>query len=143
MIPAARRPVWGFTLLEALLIIALVVILAVLFFPVTGPGSRRAPKKEAQMEEVQIAQAIKSYQEDHGKFPVSSNAMDVAAGSGQDFTFGTYGLPSGLKMPGGTYDVRALDAAAKPLSYQGNNSEIMAVLLDVEAWPASPTLPDQ
>src|ERR1035437_1133157 len=138
---AARRTVCGFTLLEGIVIIAIIVILVALTFPVAGPGSRRAPRKQAQMEEVQIAQAIKSYQEEHGKFPVSSNAMDVAAGSGQDFTFGTYGLPSGLKTPGRTFDVRALDAVGKPLSYQANNSEVMAALLDVEFWPSASTVP--
>ncbi len=67
--------------------------------------------------------------------------MSAAARSGQDFTFGTYGLSRGLKTPGGTYDVRSLDSAGNPLSYQANNSEVMAVLLDVESWPAAPSAP--
>ncbi len=93
------------------------------------------------MEAMQIAEAIHSYKADCSKLPVSSKAMNAAASSGQDFTFGTYGLPTGLKTPGGTYDVGALDAAGKPLSYQANNSEVMAVLLDVEFWPGAPTVP--
>jgi hypothetical protein len=67
--------------------------------------------------------------------------MNAAEASGQDFTFGTYGLPTGLKTPSGIYDVRALDAAENPLSYQANNSEIMAVLLDMEFWPNAPAVP--
>ncbi len=81
------------------------------------------------------------YDADHRSFPVSNEAMTAAAGSGQDFTFGTFGLPTGLKTPGGTFDVRALDAAGRPLAYQANNSEVMAVLRDVESWPGTPNVP--
>ncbi|MEI6786711.1 MAG: type II secretion system protein [Verrucomicrobiota bacterium] len=136
-----RRSGHAFTLIELLVVIALIVILASLIFPVNRPVRRGAPKKRAQMEEMQIAAAIQCYESECGKFPVSSSAMSVAANSGQDFTFGTSGLPHGLKTPGGNYDVRALDTDGKPLSYQANNSEVMAVLLDVEAWPTTPPVP--
>jgi hypothetical protein len=124
-----------------LLIIAFIVILVVLAFPVSRRDGRGYPRRKAQMEAAQIAHAIHAYLTECGKFPVSSNAMSAAAISGQDFTFGTYGLPHGLKTSVGTYDIRALDAAGKPLSYQANNSEVMAVLLDVESWPNTPTVP--
>jgi type II secretory pathway pseudopilin PulG len=141
MMKAKQRSGRGFTLVEVILMIALLGILVTLFFPVAGPVSRPAPRRKAQLEEMQIAQAIHSYHADQGRFPVSTNAMNTVAGSGQDFTFGTYGLQRGLKTPDGTYDVRVLDAAGKPLSYQANNSEVMAVLLDLEFWPNAPTVP--
>jgi prepilin-type N-terminal cleavage/methylation domain-containing protein len=131
----------AFTLVELLVVVAIIAILAALVLPALVPVRRRAPLKRAQMEMAQIANAIQTYEADCGKFPVSTNAMDAAASSGQDFTFGTYGLPTGLKTPSGSYDVRALDAAGNPLSYQANNSEVMAVLLDMEFWPSAPTVP--
>jgi type II secretory pathway pseudopilin PulG len=138
---AAQHSGRGFSLLEVLFIIALVVILATLIFPVSWRDGRGYPGRKAQLESAQIAHAIHAYLSDCGKFPVSSKAMNAAISSGQDFTFGTYGLARGLKTPVGTYDVRALDAAGKPLSYQANNSEVMAVLLDIEFWPNAPTVP--
>jgi type II secretory pathway pseudopilin PulG len=141
MRPAAQSSDRALTLLEALVVIAVVAILAALLLPALVPVRRPPYRRKAQFEEMQIAQAIQAYESDYSKFPVSSNAVNAAAGSRQDFTFGTYGLPHGLKTPVGTYDVRALDAERNPLSYQANNSEVMAVLLDIESWPASPTVP--
>jgi hypothetical protein len=141
MKPATRRPVWGFTLRGVLFIIALLLILATLIFPVSRPDGRGYPRRKAQIEAAQIAHAIHAYLTECGKFPVSNNAMSAAASSGEDFTFGTYGLARGLKAPRGIYEVRALDSAGKPLSYQANNSEVMAVLLDVESWPNTPAVP--
>ena len=137
----AQRSGRAFTSVEVLVIIVVIVILVALTFPVGGPPRRPALRRRARMEMEQIVNAICVYDSEHGHFPVSSNAMSAAASSGQDFTFGTSGLSRGLKTPGGTYDVRALDAAGKPLSYQANNSEVMAVLLDIEFWPATPTVP--
>jgi type II secretory pathway pseudopilin PulG len=141
MKPAAQGSGQALTLVEALVVIAVVAILAALLLPAHVPVRRPAYSKKAQIEAAQIVHAIHAYLTECGRFPVSSNAMSAAASSGQDFTFGTYGLQSGIKMPGGTYDVRALNAAGKPLSYQANNSEVMAVLLDVEFWPNAPTVP--
>jgi len=131
----------GFSFIELLLVIALLAMLVVLLLPVLRPAHRPPGVRRVQLEIAQIATAICAYEADHRSFPVSSNAKNAAISSGQDFTFGTYGLQSGIRMPGGTYDVRALDVAGKPLSYQANNSEVMAVLLDVEFWPNAPTVP--
>ena len=138
--PAQHLP-GAFTLVELLAVIALVVILAVLVFPTPRRPRRSLLPKRAQIEIMQVTSAIQTYEADYGKFPVSSKAMNAAAASGQDFTFGTYGLPTGLKTPSGRYDVRALDSAGNPLGYQANNSEIIAVLLDMEFWPSAPTVP--
>ena len=131
----------AFTLVELLIVIAVVAVLATLILPAFGP--RRGPPrvKRVQMEAAQIANAVQTYEADYGNFPVSSNAMNAATASGQDFTYGTAGLPSGLKTPTGTLNLQALDAAGNPLTYQANNSEVMAALLDMESWPNAPTVP--
>ena len=72
------------------------------------------------------------------------NAAGAVAGpmGPEDFTYGTAGVVcvgpggpitpagTGFSMPGGGYQ-----KIMAPGSYQTNNAEVMAVLLDVEAWP--------
>jgi general secretion pathway protein G len=130
----------AFTFIELLLLITLIAILAALVLPNVRP--RRGPPrlKRAQMEAASIVHAIQTYEADYSKFPVSSNAMNAAKASGQDFTFGTAGLPNGLKTPAGSLNILAVDAAGNPLSYLVNNSEVMAVLLDFESWPSTPSV---
>ena len=89
------------------------------------------------MQAGQIANAIHSYETDNsGKFPVSSvganNAMSAASAvqppNGPDDIM--YG--GEFKTPSGTTTV-----AIQGLGYAANNSEVMAVLMDVEYWPAA------
>ncbi|MCX6926749.1 MAG: prepilin-type N-terminal cleavage/methylation domain-containing protein [Verrucomicrobia bacterium] len=142
---AALRTSVGFTLIELLVVISIIAILAALLLPAISKVKVRAQIKKAQMEIGQIANAIHSYESDYSKFPVSSvganNAMTAASASGDDFTYGTFGVncvgPSGglgvnngFKTPTGTY---AIPTPAS--SYPANNSEVMVVLLDVESWP--------
>jgi prepilin-type N-terminal cleavage/methylation domain-containing protein len=131
----------AFTLVELLVVISIIAILAALLLPVLGRVKIKAQVKKAQLEVGNITHAIHSYESDYSKFPVSSAAVNAAAASGQDFTYGTVGLLSGIKTPTVPLNIQALDASGNPLSYQANNSEVMAVLLDVEVWPATPLAP--
>jgi hypothetical protein len=88
----------------------------------------------------QIANAINSYETDNsGKFPVSSvganNAMTSASTAPaplgpEDYTYGaTFKTPSSPY----TYIVQT-----PGVSYPPTNSEVMAVLMDMESWTANP-----
>lgn len=141
--PSASSNRTGFTLIELLVVISIIAILAGLLLPVLGRVKVKAQIAKAQMEVGKIANAIHSYESDYSKFPVSTKAMNEASAAGQDFTFGTFGLPDSNKptQPGGAvYPVLAVNATGGQLAYQTNNSEVMAALLDVEYWPATPSV---
>jgi hypothetical protein len=97
--------------------------------PALAAAKRRAQVAKAQLEVGRIANAIHSYESDYdSKFPVSSNAMNAASAKGEDFTYG-----GTFKTPGSTTSV-AVPGLSYPSSPPANNSEVMAVLLDMEYW---------
>jgi prepilin-type N-terminal cleavage/methylation domain-containing protein len=125
-----RRTLAAFTLIELLVVISIIAILAALLLPAIARVKERAQKSKAQMEVSQIAQAIHSYESEYSKFPVSSvgdpNATKAASAASEDFTYGgAFNQPNGSKVT----------VAVSGLNYVANNSEVMAVLLDVETWP--------
>jgi prepilin-type N-terminal cleavage/methylation domain-containing protein len=145
------RSTQGFTLIELLVVISIIAILAAMLLPAIGKVKQKAQAKRAQLETINIAGAIHNYESDYSKFPVSSvgttTAMSEATKNGEDFTFGTKGVicvgpggnnqvDQGFSIPGGGYQ-----AITSIGNYNTNNSEVMAALLDVEAWPNAPGTP--
>ena len=143
----------AFTLIELLVVIAIIAILAALLLPVISRVKIKAQVKKAQMEVGSIANAIHSYEADYSKYPVSAAAMTAAAavpaaaGGPDDITYGTAGVvclgPGGpVNSPvGGYFQTPTATYAVQSPGYQTNNSEVMAALLDVEYWPAAPSVP--
>jgi prepilin-type N-terminal cleavage/methylation domain-containing protein len=122
--PATRRH--AFTLVEMLVVIAIIAILAAILLPVLAGAKKAALKKEAAMEISQIVGAIQQYDSVYGRFPVSSLAQSAAAAlvPPGDFTYGgTFTNGSGAAV------------LVYTAGYQTNNSEVIASLMDLVTFP--------
>jgi prepilin-type N-terminal cleavage/methylation domain-containing protein len=125
----------GFTLIELLVVISIIAILAAMLLPVLGNVKNKARVKEAQMEMGKIVNAIVQYESSYNRFPVSTNALGAATLAKGDFTFGTDKIMTGLKTPTGNYPINAEEPLGTRLRYQTNNSELVAILMDLEVYP--------
>jgi prepilin-type N-terminal cleavage/methylation domain-containing protein len=128
LMPAARNMEQAFTLVEWLIVIAIIAIWADVEPPM--PGSKTTAKKHiAQSEEGNLVAAINQYYAVYNHLPASSNA--VAAAGTNDFTFGTVSKTS---AGSGQLSSIMVDTPGEYV-YQNYNSEIIAILRDDNFWP--------
>lgn len=118
-LPQSRRHRAGFTLVEMLVVIAIIGILAAMLLPVFAAAKRAAQVKKAMLEMQGIVTAIQGYDSAYGRLPVSS-AAQTAAGT-NDFTYGgAFATPSGTTQVG---------------TAGFTNNEVMAILMDMTTYP--------
>jgi prepilin-type N-terminal cleavage/methylation domain-containing protein len=135
----------AYTLVELLIVIAIIGVLAALLLPVLKSAVQRAKIAKAKTEMAAIATAIKSYESTYGRFPMSDTAAQSLTPDGgakpacPDFTFGTVDLNPAT---GATYLLtNRFGAALPPIAntgntggakpgYQNSNAEIMGILFD-------------
>ena len=122
-----------------LIVISIIAILSAMIMPAITKARIKAQVQQAKMEMGQIVTAIRGYEADNNRFPITQEAM---ASGNNDFTLGTYGVvcagldtASGFRTPSGVpCSVLATNSAK---GYQTNNAELMAILLDKETFPGT------
>jgi prepilin-type N-terminal cleavage/methylation domain-containing protein len=114
--PARRR---AFTLIEMLVVIAIIAILAGILLPALANMKKHAKQRIARSEMNMIAAAIKEYESSYDRYPASQpveRTSDVSPGNYKpDYTFGV-----------GPAAMLASDNRAR------DNSELMEILLDID-----------
>lgn len=109
----------GFTLIELLVVIAIIGILAAMLLPALAAANKKAKAKKAALEVAAIAAAIKQYEADYSRPPISKATTDTIPVGAEDMTFGGDVLKNILP----------------PGYYTANNAEVIAILMDKEKYP--------
>lgn len=107
----------GLTLIELLVVIVIVGFLAAALFPATTTG---VPGKigKARLEMVRLDQAIRAYNSDYHRWPVSTNTESSGLA---DFTYGTVRTKCSVLVTNGN-------------AIEANNAEVMSILLDLTSF---------
>jgi type II secretory pathway pseudopilin PulG len=116
---------------ELLTVIAIIGILAAMLLPVLATIKKHAQIMKAKAEISDLVNAIQSYDQAYGRFPVSGFAQSVAGSPGPnkenyDFTYG-----GTFQTPAGPLAIGTPVGGGNVLS----NSEVVAILMDFTNYP--------
>jgi prepilin-type N-terminal cleavage/methylation domain-containing protein len=115
----------AFTLIELLVVIAIIGILAALLLPAVARVRTVQKIGQAKSEMVLFLAGISKYESTYGRMPVSTTALNRAALTKDDFTYGG----STLSLALGSGD------------WISDNNEVVAILMDMEKYPdGTPTI---
>lgn len=116
-LPRSARLWRGFTLVEMLVVIAIIAILAGMLLPAVVNVKKKGLKVQAQTEIRAMEAAISQYYAEYSRYPAPSDA------GSRDFTYGTVGAPG--KNP-------SLPLISNGATPEYNNAALMVILLDLD-----------
>lgn len=122
---AIGRVAGGFTLVELLIVIAIIGILASMLLVVINRAELAAKKAQTKLDIKVIETAIADYESIYSHFPVSTNVQQ--SGSANITYGGIYNNSSGIQWP----------PSPAPANYEPSNSDVISILLDLTTFPGS------
>jgi type II secretory pathway pseudopilin PulG len=111
-----------------LVVIAIIGILAAILLPALSMVKTKAKIAIAKTEMANIIAAIKQYEAEYSFLPISKAALNSATASSPDFTCGTM-------RTNGTLIATPEITNSENSGYQNCNSEVMAIIMDLDAYP--------
>lgn len=115
----------AFTLVEMLVVIAIIAILAALLLPVLAAAKIEAQKKQARLQIQDLVQEIQNYDSAYSRMPLPGYAQSAAVNG--SFTYGGSFPTPNSPTP---YSV------GTPVNGSiSNNADVIAILMDIVSYP--------